>query len=135
MQLIIMISSIINTFIVFYILSKWKPQYPGRPQTCRKSHNVVSSTSRHELDFELTPLVVICTDFIGSCKSKYCTIITTTASYFGIYCEVNIYSGTWKHHNRKHFRITALETFRDKDIMPKRTGGFSSLNLKILLKR
>jgi hypothetical protein len=31
--------------------------------------------------FELTTLVVICTDGIGSCKSNYHTITTTTASY------------------------------------------------------
>jgi hypothetical protein len=29
--------------------------------------------------FELTTLVVICTDYIGSCKSNYHTITTTTA--------------------------------------------------------
>jgi len=34
------------------------------------SHNVVSSTPRHEAGFELTTLVVIGTDYIGSCKSN-----------------------------------------------------------------
>ena len=34
------------------------------------SHNVVSSTHRHE-GFELTTLVVIGTDYTGSCKSNY----------------------------------------------------------------
>jgi hypothetical protein len=39
------------------------------------SHNVVSSTPRLS-GFELTTLVVICTDFIGSYKSNYHTIRT-----------------------------------------------------------
>jgi hypothetical protein len=44
------------------------------------SHNVVSSTPRHEpAGFELTTLVVIGTNCIGSCKSNYHTIMTTTA--------------------------------------------------------
>ena len=38
------------------------------------SHNGVSSTPRHEL----TTLVVIGTDYIGSCKSNYHIIATTT---------------------------------------------------------
>ena len=46
------------------------------------SHNVVSSTPRHEWDSKLTTLVVIGTDCTGihSCKSNYHTITTTTAS-------------------------------------------------------
>jgi hypothetical protein len=40
------------------------------------SHNVVSSTPR--VRFDLIALVVICTDCIGSCKSNYHTITTTT---------------------------------------------------------
>jgi hypothetical protein len=39
------------------------------------SHNVVSNTPRHEL----TTLVVIGTDYVGSCKSSYHTILTMTA--------------------------------------------------------
>ena len=38
------------------------------------SHNVVSSTPRHEL----TTLVAKNTDCMGSCKSNYHTIMTTT---------------------------------------------------------
>jgi len=45
-------------------------------------HNVVSSTSH--LGFELTPLVVIGTDYIDSCKSNYHTITTTTAPQMSI---------------------------------------------------
>jgi hypothetical protein len=41
------------------------------------SHNIVSSTPR--LGFEFITLVVIGTDYIGSCKSNYHTITTTTA--------------------------------------------------------
>ena len=47
--------------------------------TRRKSHNVVSSTPRHERGFELTTLVMIGTDCTGSCKSNYHIITTTTA--------------------------------------------------------
>jgi hypothetical protein len=44
------------------------------------SHNVVSSTPRHERGFELTALVVISTDCTGSCKSNYYAITTTAAT-------------------------------------------------------
>ena len=40
------------------------------------SHNVVSSTSRHELDSYST-LVVMRTDFTGGCKFNYHTIMIT----------------------------------------------------------
>ena len=43
---------------------------------------VVSSTSQHA-GFELTALVVICTDYTGSCKSTYHTITATTAPKTG----------------------------------------------------
>jgi hypothetical protein len=45
------------------------------------SHNVVSSTPRHEQDFELTTLVVMGTDCTGSCKSNYHMTMATTAPY------------------------------------------------------
>ena len=45
------------------------------------SHNVVSSTPRHEQDFELTTLVVMGTDCTGSCKSNYHMIMATAAPY------------------------------------------------------
>ena len=38
------------------------------------SHNVVSSTPRHERLIKLTTLVVIASDCIGSCRSNYHTI-------------------------------------------------------------
>ena len=41
------------------------------------NNNVASSTPRHERGFELTTLVVIGTDCIGSCKSNYHTNMTT----------------------------------------------------------
>ena len=43
------------------------------------SHNAVSSTPIHEQVGELTTLVVVDTDCIGSCKSNYHKITTTTA--------------------------------------------------------
>jgi hypothetical protein len=45
------------------------------------SHNVVSSTPRHERGFELTTSVVIGTDCTGSWKSNYYTITSTTVPY------------------------------------------------------
>jgi hypothetical protein len=42
------------------------------------SHKVVSSTPRHERGSNSQILVVISTDFTGSCKSNYHTITTTT---------------------------------------------------------
>ena len=42
------------------------------------SHNVVSGTPRHVRVFEITTVVVIGTDCIGSFKSNYHTITTTT---------------------------------------------------------
>jgi len=42
------------------------------------SHNVKSSKHHHE-GFELTTLVVIGTDYTGSCKFNYHTITATTA--------------------------------------------------------
>ena len=48
------------------------------------SHNVVSSTPRLS-GFELTTLVVMCTDSIGSYKSNYHTI-TTAPIFNNIYC-------------------------------------------------
>ena len=58
---------------------RWrKPEYPEKTTL---SHNVVSSTPRHEGGFELTTLVVIGPDCIGSCKSNYHTITTNTQSH------------------------------------------------------
>ena len=45
-----------------------KPEYPNKTPTL--SYNVVSSTSRHEQGFELTTLVVIGTDCIGTVRSE-----------------------------------------------------------------
>jgi hypothetical protein len=52
-----------------------------KPPTCCKSHNVVSSTPDHERDSNLQLLVVIGTNCIGSCKSNYHTITTTTTPF------------------------------------------------------
>ena len=43
------------------------------------SHNVVLSTPHHEWDSNSQHLVVIGTDYIGSYKSNYHTITTTTS--------------------------------------------------------
>ena len=55
------------------------------------SHNVVSSTPRHERGFVLTTLVVMGTDFTANCKFSYHTIMTTTFSYINNHCIIYIY--------------------------------------------
>ena len=45
------------------------------------SHNVASNTPTPWAGFELTTLLVIGTDCISSCRSKYRTITTTTTPY------------------------------------------------------
>ena len=55
------------------------------------SHNVVSSTPRHEQGFELTTLVMIGTDCTGSCKFNYHTITTTKAPVRLEYSETCLY--------------------------------------------
>jgi hypothetical protein len=57
-----------------------------KPPTCRKwstlSHNVVFAYASPWSGYELTTLVMIGTDGIGSCKSNYHTItITTVLNY------------------------------------------------------
>jgi hypothetical protein len=56
------------------------------------SHSIVSSTPRHERVFELTILVVIGTDCIGSCKFNYHTITTMTApeNYLFMISSMNV---------------------------------------------
>jgi hypothetical protein len=44
-------------------------------------HIMVHQVHLTWVGFELTTFVIICTDGIGSCKSNYHTITTTTASY------------------------------------------------------
>jgi hypothetical protein len=59
------------------------PRENHRPAACHwqtLSHNVVSSTPRHEQGSNSTS-VMIGPDCTGSCKSNYYTITTTTAPY------------------------------------------------------
>ena len=57
----------------------WKPEYSEK--TTNLYHIMVHQVHLTWVGFELTTLVVICIDGIGSCKSNYHTITTTTASY------------------------------------------------------
>ena len=62
----------------------------GKPPSCRKSltntHCCIEYTSIW-VKFELTTLVVIGTDYIGSCKSNYQTIMTKTALSVYKFCK------------------------------------------------
>jgi len=51
---------------------------------CQTLSHAISSTSRDGAGFELTTLVVIGTGCIGSCKSNYHTITTTTSLVFTV---------------------------------------------------
>jgi hypothetical protein len=55
----------------------WVNHQPAESHWQTLSHNVVSSTSRHEPDSN-TSFVTIGTDCTGSYKSNYHTIMTTT---------------------------------------------------------
>ena len=72
---------------IIQLYSWWrKPEYPEKTTDLCKSwqtlsHNVVSSTPCVR-EFELKTLVVIGTDWIGSFKSNYRTIMTTMAPMF-----------------------------------------------------
>ena len=65
-----------------------KPEYSEKPPTCRKSLiNFITQCTLHRVHlacvgFELTTLVVIGTDCIGSYKSNYHTITILYNHYF-----------------------------------------------------
>ena len=61
------------------IFTSWR-----KPQTCCKSLTNLTLYRVHFAirGFKLTTLVVIGTDYIGSCNSNYHTIMTTTAPVF-----------------------------------------------------
>jgi len=54
-----------------------KPEGLGKPPTCHIYHIMLYTS--HWSKFELTTLVVINTDCIGSCKSNYHMIMAMTA--------------------------------------------------------
>jgi hypothetical protein len=71
------------------------------------SHNVVSST-HDQMGFELTALVLIGTDCIGSCKSNYHTITATTTTSHPNTFESNL---EWRLHFLKQYSYS--ENFGD----------------------
>ena len=74
--------SVLSWRSVLFVEETWVPRENHRPTAIHwqtSSHIVVSSTPRL-IGIDLTPLVVIGTNCIGSCKSSYHMIITTMAS-------------------------------------------------------
>jgi hypothetical protein len=66
-----------NTYCVVFLFC-FSSSCATYVDTYKLYHNVVSTTHLHEWDFELTSLVAVGTDCIGSRKSNYHTITTTT---------------------------------------------------------
>jgi hypothetical protein len=62
----------------------WRKQSTGRKHTHKHNYKMLNQENLTMGTIKLTTLVVICTDCIGSCKSKYHTITTTTAPCFFI---------------------------------------------------
>jgi hypothetical protein len=57
----------------------WENHWPATSHWQTLSDNVISTTFRHERDSNSQLKMVIGTDWIGSCKSNYHRIMTTTA--------------------------------------------------------
>ena len=65
--------------------------------TCKLYHIMLYTSSWSR--FELTTLVVICTDCIGSCISKYHAITATTAPIFVSRCIYNVHGNVIRNQN------------------------------------
>ena len=61
--------------------------------------------------FELTTLVVVCTDCIGSCKSKYHTTTTGPLQYRNEKYLVHIYKKQHNQTEKQHYVIKCVSEF------------------------
>ena len=99
----------------FYWLRKPRTRR-NQPTCCNyyiqtSSHNVVSGTLRAWAGFELTILVVIGTEFIGSCKSFYHTITTYPNIYLQNYNILRIAATSYIMHCKSIFCFTFIRSF------------------------
>jgi hypothetical protein len=66
--------------------------YPRIKQTAtiwlKEALNIIKPNKNHWHKWELTTLVVICTDYIGSWITSYHTVMTTTAHHYVTECEI-----------------------------------------------
>jgi hypothetical protein len=73
--------SVISWWSVLLVEESGENHWPVVSHWQILSHNVVCSTPCHEQGLNSQLLVVIGTDFTGSCKSNYHTITTTTTPH------------------------------------------------------
>ena len=72
------ITSVISWWSFIFVEETGENHRPAASYWQTLSHNGIEYTSQWA-GFELTTLAVIDTDYTGSCKSNYYTIMTTTA--------------------------------------------------------
>ena len=103
--------------------SPWENHRPVASHWQNLSHNVVSSTPRHERGLNSqTTVVVIGTDCTGSCKSNYHTITTTTVPIRKMVC--------WWYYLQFFYTLSILS---DIPSLTHLTIDFSNLTYKILV--
>jgi hypothetical protein len=92
-----------------------KPEYPDKttdlPQVTDNLYHIIYQVHLTWMGFELTSLVVIGTDCIGSCKSNYHTITATTTPTLLIVKEITLI--TLKKYNFRIKSVMCKRSFKD----------------------